>query len=63
MARYNLLLMLRAIWGEREIHYQLVDIPMDLLRLIEHAELQEVGNRMGRKSLGGDISIDGDIAS
>lgn len=62
LTRYDLLLMLRAIWGESEIHYQLVDIPMDLLRLTEGSKLKEVGNRKGRRSLGGDITIDGEIA-
>lgn len=61
LGRYDLLLMLRAIWGEEVIHYQLIDIPLELLRMIEHCRLQEVGNRQTRKSLGGDIVIDGKI--
>ena len=64
LARYDLMLMLmlRAIWGEQAIHYQLIDIPLDLLRLIEHCQLQEVGNQRGRKSLGGDVVIDDETA-
>ena len=57
LSRYDLMLMLRAIWGDELIHYQLVDIPLELLRLIRRAELEPVGRRRGRGSLGGDITI------
>ena len=53
--RYDYLLMLRAIWQEPVIHYQLVDIPLGLLKLIETVELNAVQRRSGRQSLGGDI--------
>jgi len=55
------MLMLRAIWSQEAIHYQLVDIPLDLLRLIESAELSPVGRRQGRRSLGGDIFVDEEV--
>jgi len=47
--------MLRAVWKTSRIHYQLLDIPLDLLRLMEGATIAEVGRREGRKSLGGNI--------
>ena len=50
------MIMLRAIWSENNVHYQLVDIPLELLRLIRQAQLSHVGRRRGRRSLGGDIS-------
>lgn len=53
--RYDLILMLRAVWKDPLIHYQLVDIPVPLLKLIEHAELRPVGRRKGRQSLGADV--------
>ena len=34
LARYDVILMLRAVWRPPGIHYQLVEIPIDLLRLI-----------------------------
>ena len=49
--------MLRAIWHPESIHYQLVDIPLALLRLIRNVELEPVGRRQGRGSLGGDVSL------
>lgn len=47
--------MLRAIWQEPVICYQLVDIPVSLLKLIETVELNVVERRSGRQSLGGDV--------
>ena len=61
LGRYERILMLRAIWGDELIHYQLVDIPLELLRLIGEAELVPVGRRRGRGSLGGDISSEGEV--
>lgn len=55
LSRYEHMLMLRAVWDEPLIHYQIVDIPIVLLRRIETAEIQPVGRRTGRKSLGGDV--------
>ena len=62
LSRYERMLMLRAIWSHELIHYQLVDIPLEMLSLIRHAELKPVGTRTGRRSLGADISIDGEVA-
>lgn len=47
--------MLRAIWKDPLIHYQLVDIPVDLLKLTEFAHLRPVGRRKGRQNLGADV--------
>jgi len=57
--RYDYILMLRAIWQEPVILYQLVDIPVDLLKLIKNVELSVVKRRPGRQSLGGDIYQEG----
>ncbi len=61
LSRYDRMIMLRAIWSENNVHYQLVDIPLELLRLIRQAELSHVGRRRGRRSLGGDISIGDEV--
>ena len=61
LSRYDSMLMLRAIWSDNLIHYQLVYIPIELLRRIRDAELKPVGRRPGRRSLGGDISIEEDV--
>ena len=39
--------MLRAIWADNVVHYQLVDIPLELLRLIRRVELSYVGGDGG----------------
>jgi Type II site-specific deoxyribonuclease len=62
LSRYDHLLMLRAVWSTRVIHYQTVDIPISLLRKIKHVELNPVGRRKGRKSIGGDALVGGDVA-
>jgi hypothetical protein len=49
LTKYDLILMLRAVWKDPLIRYQLVDIPVALLRLIENADLQPVGRRKGGK--------------
>ncbi len=55
LSGYEHMLMLRAVWEEQVIHYQVVDIPMDLLRLIGQANITEVGKRGTRKSIAGDV--------
>ena len=55
LSRYHLILMLRAIWQDAMIHYQLLEIPIDLLELIGSADLRPVGRRPGRQSLGADL--------
>jgi hypothetical protein len=56
------MLMLRAVWSENILQYQLVDVPLELLRLIRQVELSYVGRRQGRRSMGGDISIGDEVA-
>jgi len=56
------MLMLRSIWGDRVLHYQLVDIPMTILRLLDQGIYGVVGRRSGRRSIGADILIDGNTA-
>lgn len=55
LSRYDVILMLRAIWKLPLIHYQLVDVPVEMLRLIRSAKLDPVGRRKGRQSLGADV--------
>lgn len=57
LSRYEGILMLRAIW-EREnvIDYQLVEIPLDLLRKMQGFTAVPVGRRKGRRSLGFDVT-------
>lgn len=57
--RYDHILMLRAIWGESAIRYQLVDIPLAVLRLISDFTVVPVGKRKGRQSLGVDVLEEG----
>jgi hypothetical protein len=55
LARYDIILMLRAVWEPPLIHYQLLEIPIETLALIRTAELRPVGRRTGRQSLGADV--------
>jgi len=55
LSRYEGILMLRAIWSQDTIDYQLVDVPIQLLQLIRACEAMPVGRRVGRKSLGFDV--------
>lgn len=55
LSRYDEILMLRAIWDTPLIHYQVVVIPMKVLRLIETADLKPVGRPLRRQSLGADV--------
>lgn len=59
LARYDIILMLRAIWDGEVIHYQLLEIPVTNLRLIETANFAPVGKR--QKSLGADIIQSGEV--
>lgn len=61
LGRYDVILMLRAIWGEGMIHYQLVEIPTRVLKLIKRADLQPVGRRKGRRSLGANVLHEGEV--
>lgn len=55
LERYDVILMLRAVWQRPMIHYQLVEIPVDMLTLVRMADLRPVGRRPGRQSLGADV--------
>jgi hypothetical protein len=54
LSRYDVILMFRAVWTAKAIHYQLVEIPVDTLRLIGDVTLEPVGHRTGRQSLAAD---------
>ena len=55
LSRYDEILMLRAIWQLPVIHYQLLRIPIEILRRIGTAELHPVGRDARRRSLGADV--------
>lgn len=59
LSRYDYILMLRTVWELPIIHYQLIDIPIKLLRLIEGANLVGVGRLIERQSLGADVYKEG----
>jgi hypothetical protein len=52
--------MFRAVWEPHVIHYQLVGIPVEKLRLIGTVSLEPVGQRRGRQSLGSDVTEQGE---
>jgi hypothetical protein len=58
LERYDYIFMLRAIWGAGSIHYQLVEIPLSVLRMMARCTPVAVGKRKGRQSLAADV-IDG----
>ncbi len=62
LSRYEGILMLRAIW-EREniIDYQLVEIPLALLRMMQGFVARPGGGRAGRRSLGFDVTEGDDV--
>jgi hypothetical protein len=62
LGRYDIILMLRAIWSAGLVRYQLVDIPVALLRLLTNCGPAPVGRRAGRRSLGADVLHEGRIA-
>jgi hypothetical protein len=59
LSRYDIILMLRAIWEPQTMRYQLVDIPVELLRLLSECRPQPVGRRLTRRSLGADVVREG----
>lgn len=61
LSRYEFILMLRSIWERPLLHYQLLEIPIDNLRLIETADVQVSGKRKGRQSLGAKVSANNQI--
>jgi hypothetical protein len=50
--RYHFILMLRAIWRTHVFHYQLLDVPLRILRQLSTLTVIPVGKRRGRTSLG-----------
>jgi hypothetical protein len=60
LSRYGHLLMLRATWRGNVIHYQLIEIPLDLLKLIASVIVLPVGKRAGRQSMAADVSEGGE---
>jgi hypothetical protein len=61
LSRYDLILMLRAVWRSPLIHYQLLEIPITSLMLIETADVKGVGKREGRQSLGADVVLNREV--
>jgi hypothetical protein len=62
LSRYDYILMLRAIWNTSRtvIHYQLLDIPVPLLKMMANLTAVVVGRRSGRRSLGVDVVDNGE---
>lgn len=55
LSRYDVILMLKAVWKPDLVRYQLVEIPVEILRLVEECDPKPVGTRKGRQSLGADV--------
>ena len=55
LSRYDTILMLRAIWQPNLMRYQLVEIPVPLLKLLDTGTPLPIGKRTGRQSLGMDV--------
>jgi restriction endonuclease SmaI-like protein len=55
LSGYDVILLLRAIWTLPLLHYQLVEVPVSLLKLMATAEFEKAGRRAGRQSLGADV--------
>lgn len=60
LGRYDIILMPRAVREPPLIHYQLLEIPVEILKLIQTADLKVVGRRKGRQSLGADVLSNGE---
>lgn len=58
--RHDRMLMFRAIWKENKFDHQLVEIPLKLLNKMQKAKFVQVGTRTGRRSIGGDVVINGE---
>lgn len=56
LARYEHLLMLRAIWEQSTLRYQLLTIPLAVLKHIADVTVLPVGRRSGRQSLAADVN-------
>jgi Type II site-specific deoxyribonuclease len=55
LSRYDVIMMFRTVWEAEAIHYQLVEIPVEKLKLISKVSVEPVGHRKGRQSLGADV--------
>lgn len=60
LSRYDHILMLRAIWQENAVHYQLIEIPLTILKRIADTTVLPVGKRSGRKSMAADVYDQGE---
>ena len=60
LSRYDHILMLRAVWQENTVHYQLIEIPLTILKRIADATVLPVGKRSGRKSMAADVYDQGE---
>ena len=56
LSRYDLILTLRAVWNDPVIAYQLVEIPIEILKKNEGAALAKVGKPRTRQSLAAEIA-------
>ena len=59
IARHDRMLMIRAIWHDKDFAYQLLEIPLELLGRMKDAKFSDDGKRPGRRSLAADV-LDGD---
>lgn len=55
LGRYDVILMLRAVWKLPVIHYQVLLIDVGWLRRMESAVFVVVGRRQGRQSFGAEV--------
>jgi len=61
LSRYELIFMLRSIWERPLLHYQLIEVPIDTLRLIETANVEVTGTRKGRQSLAAKVAVNDQV--
>jgi len=59
IAGYDRMLMIRAVSLENAIEYALIEIPLQLLRMMANAEFRAVGKRPGRRSIAAHV-MDGE---
>lgn len=55
LERYDIILMLRAIWNLPLIRYDLLEIPVATLKLIRSAAFHPVGKRKVKQSIGAEV--------
>jgi hypothetical protein len=49
------MLMLRALWRPAVIYYQLIEIPLEVLKQVAEVTVLPVGKRVGRSSMAADV--------